>query len=80
MVGKREMSEDVYGMVLQRLRNMVRAGLPESQCPAVQPYTRRYHVYMTRRHRYVWNRLSSRPRLDRWAMLSESIEGHEWGT
>ena len=30
MVGKREMSEDVYGMVLQRLRDMVRAGLPES--------------------------------------------------
>jgi len=30
MVGKRGMSEDVYGMVLQRQRNMVRAGLPES--------------------------------------------------
>ena len=30
MVGKREMSEDVYGMVLQRLRDMVRAELPES--------------------------------------------------
>ena len=36
MVGKREMSEDVYGMVLQRLRNMVRTGLSESQCPAVE--------------------------------------------
>jgi hypothetical protein len=30
MVGKREMSEDVYGIVLQRLRDMVRAALPES--------------------------------------------------
>jgi len=29
MVGKREMSEDVYGMVLQRLRDTVRAGLPK---------------------------------------------------
>ncbi len=41
MVGKREMSEDVYGMVLQRLRDMVRAALPEPQCPAVEPHTRR---------------------------------------
>jgi len=30
MMGKREMSEDVYGMVLQRLRDMVRAVLLES--------------------------------------------------
>ena len=29
MVGKREMSEDVYGMVLQRLRDRVRAALPK---------------------------------------------------
>jgi hypothetical protein len=29
MVGKREMSEDVYGMVLQRLHDRVRATLPE---------------------------------------------------
>ena len=36
MTGKREMSEDVYGMVLQRLRDMVKAGLPESQCPVVE--------------------------------------------
>ena len=31
LVGKRERSEDVYGRVLQRLRDMVRAELPESQ-------------------------------------------------
>ena len=50
-MGKREMSEDVYGMVLQRLRDMVKAGLPEPQCPVVQEshssvarlYTRRHH-------------------------------------
>ena len=31
MMGKREMPEDVYGMVPQRLRDMVRAGLSEPQ-------------------------------------------------
>jgi hypothetical protein len=41
MVGKREMSEDVYGMVPQRLCDMVKAELPEFQCPVVEPYTRR---------------------------------------
>ena len=41
MAGKREMSEDVYGMVLQRLHDMVKAGLPESQCPVVELHTRR---------------------------------------
>ncbi len=41
MMGKREMTEDVYGVVLQRLRDMVKAGLPESQCPVVEPHTHR---------------------------------------
>jgi hypothetical protein len=41
MAGKREMSEDVYGMVLQCLRDMVRAELSEPQCPVVEPHTRR---------------------------------------
>jgi hypothetical protein len=36
MMGKRERSEDVYGLVLQRLRDMVRAGLPKPQCPVVE--------------------------------------------
>ena len=39
MVGKREMSEDVYGFVLQCLRDRVKAGLPESQCPVVEPHS-----------------------------------------
>ena len=51
MIGKREMSEDVYGMVLQRLCDMVKAGLPEPQCPVVEEshssvarlYPRRHH-------------------------------------
>jgi hypothetical protein len=41
MGGKRAMLEDVYGMVPQRLRETVRAGLPKPQCPAVAPHTRR---------------------------------------
>jgi hypothetical protein len=44
MVGKREMSEDVYGMGLQRLRDRVRAGWPKPQCPVVELHTRREHV------------------------------------
>jgi hypothetical protein len=44
MAGKQKMSEDVYGMVLQRLRDRVRAELHEPQCPAVEPHTRWYHV------------------------------------
>jgi hypothetical protein len=36
MVGKREIAEDVYGMVPQRLHDMVKAGLPEPQCPVVE--------------------------------------------
>jgi hypothetical protein len=44
MVGKREMSKDVYGMVPQRLRERVRAGVPERPCPVVAPHTRWEHV------------------------------------
>ena len=33
---KREMPEDVYGMVPQRLRDMAKAGLPEPQSPVVE--------------------------------------------
>ncbi len=80
LVGKREMPEDVYGMVLQRLHDMVRDELPEPQCPAVEPSHSSVARLYTRRHRYVWNQVSSIPRFDRWAMRSERIEGHEWGT
>jgi hypothetical protein len=41
MAGKREMLEDVYGMVLQRLGDMLKAGLCEPRCPVVEPHTRR---------------------------------------
>jgi hypothetical protein len=44
MVGKRGVAEDGYGAALQRLRDMVRAGLPEPQCPVVELHTRREHV------------------------------------
>ena len=45
MDGKRELPKDVYGFVPQRLYDMAKAGLPESQSPAVEPHTLRYHVY-----------------------------------
>ncbi len=44
MLVKREISEDVYGMVLQRLRDKAKVELPEPQCPVVEPHIRRYHV------------------------------------
>ncbi len=80
MVGKRGTSEDVYGVALQRLHDRVRAGLPEPPMSSGGTAHSSGARLETRRHRYAWNRLSSRPRLGRWAMRSERIEGHEWGT
>jgi hypothetical protein len=37
MAGKRELPEDVYGFVPQRLRDRAKAGLLEAQFPAVEP-------------------------------------------
>ncbi len=45
MLGKREMFEDVYGIVPQHLSDMVKAGLLEPESPVVETYTRRYHVW-----------------------------------
>ena len=42
---KRGVSEDRYDAAPQRLRDMVKAGLLEPQCPVVEPHTRREHVY-----------------------------------
>lgn len=36
---KRGISEDVYGIVPQRLRDMAKAGLPEPQSPGVEAVT-----------------------------------------
>ena len=35
---KRRVPEDVYGPALQRLSDMAKAKLPESQYPAVEPH------------------------------------------
>jgi len=75
---KQEISEGVYGMVLQRLHDKAKGEFPESYCPAVQPHTRRDHVCY-RRHREPPVRLSPAVRLARWAMRNERIEGQEWG-
>jgi hypothetical protein len=80
MTGKRERSEDVYGMVPQRLRDMVKAGLPASQCPVVELSHSSVARLETRRHRESWVKVSLMVRLARWTMPNEGIEGHEWGT
>jgi hypothetical protein len=36
MLVKRSMTEDVYGMALQRLNDRAKAGLPEPQCPGME--------------------------------------------
>ena len=36
MFVKRGMTEDVYGMALQRLNDRAKAGLPEPQCPGME--------------------------------------------
>ena len=45
MPEKRESLEDAEGAVPQDPRDKAKAGLPESQSPAVQPHTRCYSVY-----------------------------------
>jgi hypothetical protein len=45
MPEKRGSLEDAEGAVPQDPRDMAKAGLPESQSPAVQPHTRCYSVY-----------------------------------
>ena len=50
MSEKREAREGVYRVVLRDPRDRVRAALPEPQCPAVEPHTRRDHAWMRRHH------------------------------
>ena len=44
MSEKRESLEGVYDAVPQDPRDMVKATLPESQSPVVEPHTHRYHA------------------------------------
>ena len=44
MSEKQGPSEGVYGGALQDPRDKVKATLPESQSPAVEPHTHRYHA------------------------------------
>lgn len=44
MPEKREVLEDAEGAVLQDPRDKAKAGLPESQSPAVETHTRCYSV------------------------------------
>ena len=78
MYVKREISEDMYGMVLQRLCDMAKA---DCLNPNVQRWNRTLvgNMSETRRHREPSDRFSPVVRLARWAMRSERIQGHVWG-
>ena len=78
MYVKREISEDRYGMVLQRLRDKAKA---DCLNPNVQWWNRTLVgiTSETRRHREPSDRLSPVVRLARWTMRSERIQGHVWG-
>ena len=76
MPGTRELSEDVYGAVLQDPRDMAKAGLPEAQSPALQAYFPR-SPRLSRGHRRRAVMTVSRVTSGRWAMASEVIEGDE---
>ena len=73
---KRELSEDVYGTVPQRLSDTVKATRPESQSPGVE-LTPVGSTSATRRLRQTWNSLSSMLRPGRRTMRSERIQGDE---
>lgn len=76
MVIKRKMSESVYGIVLQRLNDMAKATLPESQSPGVD-LTPAGSTPVTQRRRQARIKLSSALRSGRRTMRSERIQGDE---
>jgi hypothetical protein len=79
MSEKRETLEDAEGVVLQDPCDRVKARLPESQSPGVEPHTHRYSVYerccLEPTVKVSWPLPSAGQPMD-----SESIEGDEWGT
>jgi hypothetical protein len=79
MPEKRESLEDAEGAVPQDPRDKARAGLPESQSPAVQPHTRCYSVCNAASLRGRPFAFCGLPPPTGRAMGSEPIEGDEWG-
>ena len=80
MLVKRGTLEDVYGAAPQRLSDMVKAALLEPQCPASGNGTL---VGSTSEADAIGShgiRFSSVAVPGWWAMRSERIQGHEWGT
>lgn len=77
MMVKRGATEDMYDAVPQRLRDMAKARLPESQCPAVElTLVGTMSEYRRCREPRVSLLLVVRPA--RWAMRNECIQGHKW--
>ena len=78
MPEKREPLEDAEGAVPQDPRDMAKAGLPESQSPAVKRHTRCYSVYSAASPGADRSQFCGLPPPTGRAMGSEPIEGDEW--
>jgi hypothetical protein len=79
MPEKREPPEGVYGAVPQDPRDKAKAGLPESQSPAVEsahPLLQRLECSATRGSPFPF---CGPPPPTGKAMANEAIEGDEWG-
>jgi len=80
MVGKRGVSEDLYGTALQRRRARVKAGWPAPQGPGVARHTRRAQVWYPRRPREPQVAVVLGVRRARGTRRSERMHGQAWGT
>jgi hypothetical protein len=79
MSEKRGTLEDAEGVVLQDPRDRAKAGLPESQSPAVKdahPLLQRLKCSATRGRSFSFR---DRPPPTDGAMKNDFIEGDEWG-
>ena len=78
MPEKREPLEDAEGAVPQDPRDRAKAGLPESQSPAVEPHTRCYSVYNAAPPGADRSAFRDLPPPTGGAMENDFIEGDEW--
>ena len=78
MPEKREPLEDAEGAVPRDPRERAKAGLPESQSPAVERHTRCYSVLTQRPPGADCSRFCGLPPPTGRAMGNEPIEGDEW--
>ena len=79
MSEKRGPLEDAEGVVPRDPRDRAKAGLPESQSPAVQEYTRCLQHLQRSATRGGSFKFRDRPPPTGGAMKNDFIEGDEWG-